>query len=81
MKSFHLVGQALDLTHAKPPTTAPKKKADRQFNEKGVYTAQTTVAIKYEPKVKAVQVAKLTKGEKVHYSRVAFSDGDIWVQY
>lgn len=66
---------------AKPSTATPKKKADRQFNEKGVYTAKTTVAIKYEPKVKASQVAKLTKGEKVHYSRVAFSDGYVWVQY
>lgn len=70
---------------APTPTPKPKpattKKPDRQYAEKGVFTATTTVAIKYTPKVSATQVAKLTPGESVHYRRVAFSDGYVWVQY
>ncbi|WP_167629623.1 SH3 domain-containing protein [Listeria valentina] len=57
------------------------KKPDRQYAEKGVFTATTTVAIKYTPKVSATQIAELTHGESVHYRRVAFSDGYVWVQY
>ncbi|MGJ8729290.1 N-acetylmuramoyl-L-alanine amidase [Listeria aquatica] len=57
------------------------KKPNRQYAEKGIYTANTTVAIKYSPFVRANQVARLTPGESVHYRRVAFSDGYVWVQY
>lgn len=47
-----------------------------------MFTATTTVAIKYKPlPTGEKQVAELTPGEKVHYFRVAFSKGYVWVQY
>ncbi|MHC5319545.1 GH25 family lysozyme [Listeria kieliensis] len=76
------------LTGSNAPTPTPKpkpatmKKPDRQYAEKGVFTARTTVAVKYKPlPTGEKQVAELTPGEKVHYNRVAFSKGYVWVQY
>ena len=72
---------------AKPSKPAPSKptsskpSAGKLKAQKGTFTANTTVAIKYTPKVSATQVAKLTPGESVIYDGYIESDNYIWVRY
>lgn len=73
------VAEASKPAPAKPAPAQPS--AGKLKAQKGTFTATTTVAIKYTPKVSATQVAKLTPGESVIYDGYIESDNYIWVRY
>lgn len=84
------VSKPSDKPVSKPSDKPPKKPVSKpspkpsgiaRVAQKGKFLPNTTVAIKYDPKVKAVQVASLGIGESVIYDSYVKSDGYIWVSY
>lgn len=64
----------------KPPTVKPPVTSGL-VSEKGVFTANTAVAIKHTPGVKATQQAVLLRGESVVYDSYIKADGYVWASY
>ena len=90
VSKYYNLAKPSDKPVSKPSPKPPKKPVSKpshkpsgiaMVSQKGKFLPNTTVAIKYDPKVKAVQVASLGVGESVIYDSYVKSDGYLWVSY